>query len=152
MGTGGRLQAATASVNVSLATLGPDERFEIVAYNGGTRQLGREFLPADHDNVYRAGKWLGALEAEGRSDHRAGFRDALGFRPDVVYLLTDADDLDENDTRAIRSLVRDRLVLNVVIIGTSRTRWETPLERLVHELGGTVRYLKCEVASGSGSR
>jgi len=152
MGPDGRLQAAAASVKASLPTLGTDVRFQLVAYNGGTGQLGAELLHADPDNMSRAGRWLDALEAEGRSDHRAGFRDALAFRPDVVYLLTDADDFDQSETRAIRSLVRKPLMLNVVIVGGSRTRWESPLERLAQDLGGSVKYLKREVASGSGGR
>jgi von Willebrand factor type A domain len=141
MGVDGLLRAATAAVRASLAQLGPDSRFAIVAYNGGTSQLGGELLPPTPGNMERAAKWLADLTAEGRSDHRAGFRDALAFRPDTIYLLTDADDLDANETRAIRSLIRQPVTINAAIFGGRRTKWETPLKRLVQQSGGSVRYL-----------
>jgi von Willebrand factor type A domain len=140
MGVGGLLRAATAAVRASLAQLGPDTRFAIVAYNGGTSQLGGELLPPTPENVERAARWLADLTAEGRSDHRAGCRDALAFRPDAIYLLTDADDLDANETRAIRSLIRQPVTINAAIFGGRRTKWETPLEGLTQQSGGTVRY------------
>jgi len=138
----GLLRAATAAVGASLGQLGPDTRFAIVAYNGGTSQLSGELLPPSPDNIELAARWLAGLTAEGRSDHRAGFRDALAFRPDTIYLLTDADDLDAIETRAIRSLIRQPVTINAAIFGGRRTKWETPLERLVQQSGGTIKYIR----------
>ena len=97
----------------------------------------------------RAGRWLDALR------RKVGATSWVPRRAHLArcgVLLTDADDFDESETRAIRSLVRKPLMLNVVIVGGSRTRWESPLERLAQDLGGSVRYLKREIASGSGGR
>jgi hypothetical protein len=141
MGVGGLLKSAVASVRASLAQLGPEVRFQIVAYNGGTSRLSAEVVPADSANVRRAAEWLDGLTAEGRSDHVAGFRDALWFRPDAIFLLTDADDLDEKETRAIRAIMRRPVELNVAIFGGGRKETDTPLERLVRDFGGEVRHL-----------
>ena len=93
-------------------------------------------------NQSRAGTWLDNLLAEGGSDHRGGIREAISFGPDAIYLLTDADDLDERDARALRRLLRKPVRLSVAIFG-SRTRpaAESPLERLAREYGGSVRYV-----------
>jgi hypothetical protein len=49
--------------------------------------------PASAANVRTAVEKLAALEARGRSNHFDAVRAALAFRPDVILLLTDADDL-----------------------------------------------------------
>ena len=141
MGVGGLLNFATAAIGSSLAQLGPDVRFQVVAYNGGTSQLASGSLLAHPENVRRASEWLGGLVAEGGSNHIAGFRDALWFQPDVVFLLTDADDLDVKETRAIRSMLRRPIRLNVAIFGGRRDVSDTPLEGLVHDFGGQVTYV-----------
>jgi len=142
MGVGGLLKSAKAAIHSSLAQLGPDVRFQIVAYNGGTSQLTTSPLPPEPGNVRQAAEWLDGLMAEGGSNHVAGFRDALWFQPDVVFLLTDADDLDAKETRAIRSMVRRPIRLNVAIFGGRRDGSDTPLERLVRDLGGEVTYVR----------
>jgi hypothetical protein len=141
MGVGGLLKFATAAIKSSLAQLGPDVRFQVVAYNGGTGQLASGPLPADSVNRQRAAEWMDGLMAEGRSDHIAGFRDALWCQPDVIFLLTDADDLDEKETRAIRSLVRRPAQVHAAICGSQRDRTNSPLERLVRDLGGELQHV-----------
>ena len=112
MGPDDLLGKAIASLNASMAQLGSDGRFQIVAYNGGTCQLSRQLILADLENAQRAGRWLDELTAEGSSDHRAGMREALALHPDAIFLLTDADDLDEKETRAIRA-IREDVRINV---------------------------------------
>ena len=67
-----------------------------------TRQSRSEPVAATPGTVDRAGRWLAALLPEGGSKHVAGFREALASRPDIVYLLTDADGLDEADVRRLQ--------------------------------------------------
>jgi von Willebrand factor type A domain len=141
MGPDDLLGRAIASLNASLAQLGPDGRFQIVAYNGGTALFSREPVLATPANVVRAGEWLQELTAEGRSDHRAGFREALACRPNAVFLLTDADDLEESDVRGIRLMMRAPVYLQAVVFGTHQQVTGTPLERLTAELGGHVEYV-----------
>src|SRR5262245_38085773 len=141
MGVGGLLRSATAAIRSSLAQLGPDARFQIVAYNGGTSQLASGPLQADPDNVRRAAEWMDGLMADGRSDHVAGFRDARWCQPDMIFLLTDMDDLDAKETRAIRAMLRRPIRLNVAIVGGRRDRSDSPLERLVRDFGGQVTYV-----------
>jgi hypothetical protein len=141
MGVGGLLKLGTAAIKTSLAQLGPGVRFQIVAYNGGTSQLASGPLPASPENARQATEWMDGLVAEGRSDHVAGFRDALWCQPDTIFLLTDADDLDAKETRAIREMLRRPIRFNAAIFGARREKADTPLERLVRDFGGQVTYV-----------
>ena len=44
---------------------------------------------------------LATLEARGRSNHLAAIRAALAFQPDVILMLTDADDLSAAATKPV---------------------------------------------------
>jgi von Willebrand factor type A domain len=141
MGSDGLLRAACQAIKDSLAQLSPESRFQIVAYNSGFSTLASEPLSATEANVAQARQWLAELTAEGASDHRGGLREAISFHPDAVFLLTDADDLDERDVRSIRTLLREPVYLSVAIFGNNRPKAESPLERLMNEVGGKVKYV-----------
>jgi hypothetical protein len=141
MTTDGMLRKASESIKASLGQLPADSRFEIVAYNGGVDRLDSRLLLATIDNRERAERWLETLVAEGSSDHRAGVREALLFHPDAIFLLTDADDLDEKEVRSIRVLLREPVCLTAAVFGGSRPKRETPLERLTREMSGEVKYV-----------
>ena len=141
MGSGGLLSTAKQAVKASLAALDPDVRFGVIAYNGAAEAFGRELVPATPESVRRVGAWLDGRPAEGKSHHVAGFTEGVWLQPDVVFLLTDADDLDEREVKSIAGLLRRQVRLNVAIFGHRRSDRETPLGRLVRELGGTVQFV-----------
>jgi hypothetical protein len=141
MGTDGLLRRACQAVKDSLEQLSPESQFGIVAYNGGAINFSNDPLPATAVHVSDAGKWLDELVAEGASDHRAGLREAVACHPNAIFLLTDADDLEEREVRAIRSMLKRPLYLSVAVFGSERPAGETPLERLTGEFGGQVRYV-----------
>lgn len=142
MGPDGLLRRAANVVRASLAELGPDTRFQIVAYNGKTAALAPQPLAASDGAKEQADRWLVSLTAEGGSNHRAGFRDALAAKPDEVFLLTDADDLEESDVRAVAALIRGPVRLSAAVFAGHRPAAVTPLERLVGRFNGSVRYVK----------
>jgi hypothetical protein len=142
MGINDLLRAATVALKASLSQLDQKARFQVVAYNGAATPMGTELQPANPENIERATRWLGGLVAEGKSDHVAGFREAVWLHPDAIYLLTDADDLDEREVKAIAELVRLSVSLNVTLFaaGPVRHAAESPLERFVRFRGGEIRY------------
>ena len=142
MGSDGLLRSACRAIKDSLGQLSPESRFQIVAYNSSVSTLANEPLPATERNILRAKRWLDELVAEGSSDHRGGVREAISFHPDAVVLLTDADDLEEREVLSIRALLREPVYMNVAIFGDTRPTGETPLERLMEEVGGKVRYVE----------
>jgi hypothetical protein len=141
MGPDGLLLRAANVVRASLAELGPDTRFQIVAYNSGATELAPQPLAATAEAKDRADRWLASLCAEGGSNHRAGFRDAMSARPDQLFLLTDADDLEELDVRAIAALIRTPVRLSAAVFTGYRPVAGTPLERLVGRFNGSVLYV-----------
>ena len=141
MGIDGLLPAAVAAIKASLDQLGPEVRFGIVAYNGGSSTFSSGLLLPTWSNVVRAAGWLSQLRAEGRSNHAAGMREGLWLRPDAIVLLTDADDLDEAEVSEIAKLMRTPIRLDVAIFGAGRPAVGTPLERLVREHGGGIQYV-----------
>jgi len=141
MGPDGLLRRAANIIRASLAELTPDTRFQIVAYNAGATSLAPEPLAATPGAMELADRWLAALTAEGGSKHPAGFREALTARPDELFLLTDADDLEESDVRAIAALIRTPVRVSAAVFGGNRPATATPLERLVGKWNGSVRYV-----------
>lgn len=137
MGSEGQLRAACQAVKASLLQLNAEAHFQIVAYNGSTQSLSNRPLLATEAHRERAHRWLDSLVAEGRSDHLAGLREALWQQPDVVILLTDADDLDAKDVKAIRGIIRDR-VLCTRLFGSGLHANDTPLRKLCEATGGDV--------------
>jgi len=142
MGVDGLLGRAVATLTASLDQLSPDVRFQIVAYNSGTKSLTSEPLPSIPANIDRAAAWLKDLTAEGGSDHKTGFHEALGCRPDLVFLLTDADDLEWRDVRAINAMLRTPVVISAAVFGGPRPAADTPLAALVGRTGGSVQYIR----------
>lgn len=141
MGPNGLLTRAANAVRASLAELGPDVRFQIVAYNGAATPFWPEPLAAGPQARERASEWLANLTAEGRSKHVSGFREAMAARPSDVFLLTDADDLDDAEVRAIGPLLRTPARLTAAVFGGNRPARATPLERLAERTGGAVTYV-----------
>ena len=108
MGEWGKFDAAR-SVLIATIRLQPESvRFQIVIYSGiaavPIRSAPGECLASTPANVARA---IAALESlgvpSGRSNHVEGLRAALAFHPDIVLILTDADDL---PATAFRGVVR----------------------------------------------
>jgi hypothetical protein len=140
MGPDGLLRRAVAALDASLSELGPDQRFLIVAYNRRATTFPAQPASPTPDLIDAAAHWLAALPAEGGSDHRAGFREALAAKPSHVYLLTDADDLEESDVRAIAAWIRTPIRVSAAVFGGRRPTARTPLDRLTGTTGGSVVY------------
>ena len=65
-------------------------------YAGGAKPLlatDGKALPATETNIRAAAEKLATLDARGKSNHLEAIRMAVDFRPDVILLLTDADEL-----------------------------------------------------------
>lgn len=143
MGPGGLLEAATRELCASLARLPPATQFQIILYHDQPEALfpGRAaLLPATAANVQRAARLLVEVRAEGGTDHLRALRLALSLGPEVIYLLTDADDLSNADRHEVTRLNRGRAVIHTIELSTSnRGRTDMPLQVLARENRGTYR-------------
>lgn len=143
MGKNGALKVATAELLASLAKLPPDALFQIIIYNTTARELVPSlpgWLAPTQTILDRMQAALSSLAAEGRTEHAPALRLAFHLRPDVVFLLTDADDLTPEHIQQVRVLNRSRAVMHTVELTTKhRGRAGMPLQVLAREHGGTYQ-------------
>jgi hypothetical protein len=105
MGLDGRLDRARRELAASLRRLPPSARFQVIAYNRSAEPVRLPgvggLLPATPLAVETAIAAVERLTAEGGTDHGRALTVALSLAPDVIYFLTDEDDLETRDVLAI---------------------------------------------------
>jgi hypothetical protein len=122
MGAGGKFDAARAALVATLEQQPATVRFQVIVYAGGAKPLlmsDGAALPATAANVRAAAAALAALDARGASNHREGVRAAVAFKPDVILLLTDADDLSAATLRPVLSAAQKPVALCVAPVGAN---------------------------------
>ena len=108
MGASGKFDAARAALVSTLKQQPASVRFQVIVYTGTAAPLlagNGNALPATEANIRLATGALAKLDARGASNHLGAVRAALAFRPDVVLLLTDADDLNATVLKAVAKSV-----------------------------------------------
>ncbi|MBM3980129.1 MAG: VWA domain-containing protein [Planctomycetes bacterium] len=122
MGAGGKFDAARAALVATLEQQPATVRFQVIVYAGGAKPLlmsDGAALPATVANVRAAADALAALEPRGASNHRDALRAAVGFRPDVILLLTDADDLSAAALRPVLAPAQKPVSLCAGLVGAT---------------------------------
>src|SRR5262249_37444294 len=134
------LAAARAQLRPCLAALPPGTKFQVVFYNGGADPLPSTesdgLLPADGPTLARVLSLLPTVCAEGKTDHVQALRCGLAFRPDVLFLVTDADDLNPIHVREVTRLNQGRTVIHTVDVD-SQHRGAEMLGQLARNNGGS---------------
>lgn len=144
MGLNGGLEAAKREVLASLVRLPAPARFQVLCYNRSVASLQHEsarLMPVSEDTRRQAAYWLTGLRAEGGTDHVAALRQALALQPDVIFFLTDADDLAAEQVRGLTRINRSRTVIHALQWG-GRGQAVGPLLLLAQSNGGTCRRLE----------
>lgn len=135
---GGALGTARAALLASLEVLPPNASFQVVFYNTAAEplRLGRSegLLPADPNMLSRAAAVIRAVRPAGNTDHARALRCGLALHPDVLFLVTDADDLSPSQVRATTRINRGRSVIHAVCVGRRHTA--AALEQLAQANGG----------------
>ena len=120
MGANGALAAACRELRASVQKLPGLARFQIIIYNDQAHVL----LPRYQDWLEPTPSVLRAVDdaleslarqvPEGGTDHEPALKMAFLLRPDVVYFLTDADDLKPQHLRLVRSLNQSRAIVHTI--------------------------------------
>jgi hypothetical protein len=144
MGLHDALAVARGELLAGLRRLPATTRFQVIAYNHQAEPLyldGRpDLLPADPATLARVARAVEALQPSGGSDHGRALRRGLAFRPDLLYLVTDADDLSPAEVLAATRLNQGRTVIHTVELSRRPAgRADSPLRRLALGNGGTYR-------------
>ncbi|MFM8734989.1 MAG: VWA domain-containing protein [Pirellulales bacterium] len=145
------LVAAKRELLASIDGLAESRQFHVIAYNdrlsvfapGGQR--GRPTF-ADDSGRREVRRFIESVTADGGTRHCEAVAAALRLAPDVIFLLTDADepdDLTDDELRRLaRSLGRARIML--VQFGGASGRRSPRLARLAAESGGAVTVVDPE--------
>jgi hypothetical protein len=144
MGIAGRLALARRELLASMQRLPADTRFQIIPYNRHAEPLriaGHSgLLPANGRNKEVAARLIDALVPEGATEHVAALKAALRLEPEVIYFLTDADDLRPDEVRALTRLNHGRTTIHAIELNsTNRDRDDMPLHVLARENRGWYR-------------
>ena len=94
---GAPLAAAKRQLLQSLESLDSVHQFHIVFFNTATQSFditggGRRIAFATDRNKRLAANFLDGITADGGTDRLSALKHAIGFAPDVIFFLTDADD------------------------------------------------------------
>lgn len=142
MGEYHKLDFARRELIASLRRLPASVRFQVIDYNEYAEMLvvdGRmDLLPAEPAIVERAIAFLNTLYAGGNTNHLAALRRALNLHADVIYFLTDADDLKQEDVAALTRQNRG-CIIHTIELTQRAGRPEGPLAQLASDNGGTYR-------------
>jgi hypothetical protein len=141
MGLNGCLATAKRELLASLERLPPAARFQVIAYNRTANPLAVDgqagLLVASAENKRQAALLVDALDAEGGTDHLPALKQALALQPDVVYFLTDADDLSLDQVRTVTLLNHGRVVIHTIALTAGREEpGQRPLALLAQGNGG----------------
>src|SRR5262249_23000898 len=140
MGLGGALATAKQELLASLERLPATARFQVIAYNRSAEPLllgsgGLE--PATPEKKRRAASLIEGLDAVGGTEHVPALKRALALRPDVIYFLSDGDDLQAEQVRALTVFNRGRSIIHAIELGhTRRTGENRSLQILARENHG----------------
>jgi hypothetical protein len=144
MGWRGALDAARRELLASLDRLPAHVRFQVIVYNRTAELLapGSDLVEATAEMKRHTAARIEALCAEGGTSHLPALRRAIGLAPEVIYFLTDADDLNPRDQQAVTQLNRGRCAIHVIELNTSnRDRPGMPLQELARTNRGIYRSI-----------
>ena len=139
------LEVAKRELLASLNQLPPDARFSVIFYNlrarvftdpGGQQGL----MPATTANKVRVQAQLQTVAPDGGTDHMVALRTALGLKPEVIFFLTDADLMTNNDVNEILAEAQGTRI-QAVEFGRGIDLGQTRLRRLATTTGGAYRYI-----------
>ena len=145
MGIGRKLDFARRELIASLRRLPASVRFQVIDYNDYAESLivdgQRNLLPAEPAIVAKAIALLEALDAAGPTNHLAALRRGLDLHPDVLFFLTDADDLKPEVIAAITGRNQRSVIHTIELTRLREPSTQGPLYQLASANRGTYRRI-----------
>jgi von Willebrand factor type A domain len=147
MGIGGALSVAKRELLAGINALPADARFAVILYNRQVEplSLGGEagLVPATAVNRAEASRLVDEVRAQGGTDHLAALRRAVALEPDVIFFVTDADDMTAEQVHNVTLLNRARAAIHTVEVNDEQEgREDAPLKLLARRNGGTHRVVR----------
>jgi len=141
--------AAKAELQASLNQLKSTQQFQILFYNSKVIPLeGRDGKPGLHwgtdINRSLARGMIDRIQPNAGTDHLPALKEALRYRPDVIYFLTDADqpELSARELDEIRTRNKGSAQIHTVEFGVGPSlQHDNFLKKLSRQNGGSHRYV-----------
>ncbi|HEX8341363.1 MAG TPA: vWA domain-containing protein [Tepidisphaeraceae bacterium] len=141
--TAGYFPALKTLVTRSVASLGPDRRFQVIAWENATRDAHpRDGMAyASKDEVARLQKWFDNVATGQATSVTSALTTALNNTPDAIVLITaKSDQLDATFAGEVLDKARGKTVkLHTVTLGESPS--DDPLKKIALDTGGTFLHL-----------
>ncbi len=130
----------------SINQLPPDAQFAVIFYNLNARMLTdpqglKGLMAATAPNKARVQTQLATIAPDGGTDHMSALREALKLKPEVIFFLTDADLMSNNDVNEILAEVGSTRIQAVEFGRGTELGQRTPLGRLATTTGGSYLYI-----------
>jgi hypothetical protein len=140
MGASGALERAKDELVASVCALPPNARFRVFVYNLSAQPLlTGDWATPDVVTLGVVKSRLNDLSASGGTDHVGALRRAMLTRPDVLFWVTDADELTDAAVREVTRLNVAGTRLHVVELAAGRADGRGLLKQLSENNGGTYR-------------
>jgi len=149
MGLHDGLRQARAELAASLNRLPPSTPFQVIAYNHLAEPFNvRNYaglLTADRETIDEVTRQVTALVPTGRTYYVPALRRGLEFQTDVLFFITDADELTVNDVAVITAFNGGRCAIHVIDLSNRSEEGDSALRQLAARNRGTYRRVAVKV-------
>lgn len=152
-----KMESAKRELLDSVAQLAPEAQFQVIFYNLRVDVLSisagaKRLVYATDANKAVVRRKLGEIIPEGGTEHLPALKAALGLNPDVIFFLTDADDLREREVKDATDLNKGRAQIHTIEFGTgAESERPNTLRKLAEQNRGTYRYVDTGKSGAAGS-
>jgi hypothetical protein len=141
-----RLGAARRELIGSLSKLPPETQFQIIFYNLRPEAILQPKVLKLHfstdQNKVVAAREMDKMIPDGGTEHLPALKMALSMKPDVIFFLTDADDLRARDVKEATDMNKDQAHIHTIEFGIgAEVDRDNQLRELASKNGGTYRYI-----------
>ena len=142
------MEIARSELSLSLKGLEPSAQFQIVFFDVKTHSMSRPgekagLLRATSANLRLAKHFIKGIQPEAGTDRFAAVKHAMSFDPDVIFLLTDADEpeISAKELWEIRRANKRHTIINTVEFGLGADlSKDSFLKKLARQNNGTHTY------------
>jgi hypothetical protein len=130
----------------AVGSLGADQLFNVIWFNEGrATELFPRMKPATLDNKREAFAAIKQIVPSGQTEPLDAVRRGLGYRPDVLFLLSDGDFGEENkrimDTIRQRNRGRATRINTILFVYDTMGEGELVLRRIAEDNGGVYKHV-----------
>jgi hypothetical protein len=149
-----RLSMAKRELLDSLARLPPEAQFQIIFYNLQPEMMNvggaaKRLVRANDQGKRLASQFMDRTTPDSGTEHLPALKMAISMEPDVIFFLTDADDLRAGDVKTSTDLNKGRARIHTIAFGIGpEVDGESQLRNLAEKNGGTHRYIDAAALSG----